>query len=162
MSDEYREKQYRESAKIERVKHGQEDHGIETVSILMAGTGWAQSFGNLAFRDRQHAGQFLASLCKVMGVSDPERLVGLECEVLREFPYLSEPIAGLRSKQTGRTFSIDAWARREDPAFRGTTLDHRYGDVEREIAHLRERIEILLKKATKLRSDYRPVNGEAP
>lgn len=154
---EYRERKYEDEAVIGEVRA---DHDRKTVWLRMDGSAWSQGFGGICGVDDR---DFVASLCTVFGIADRERLVGQKCKVLREFPYLNEPILGLRSLATGRTFSLRAYiASRFPDVSKLNGRDERVASIARCIESLKRRLDDEIASALRVDADYREISGEAP
>lgn len=160
--EEHRESMYKSKGKISEVFRGKEDHGIETVVITIDGAAWRQGFGTLCFDSPTDSAEFMRSVCEVFGVLDQERLIGMDCFALREFPYGNEPIAALTAVDTGRTFSLDAWRQKKWPEERFHAQERKLASIRRERQQLLQRLEDISHEEKRLSNDYRPVVGEAP
>lgn len=107
----------RERATIRKISVGKEDHGIPTVWVHLAGAGgaWGQGFGGLRLDGAGLTRDFVSSLCRALGVADPELLEGREVFVLRCSPHFNATIEGLESIDGRGRFTLTGWRRRHWP-----------------------------------------------
>ena len=139
---------YRELATVERVFVGKEDHGIDTVSLTMAGVGvagssWGQSFGNLCLGDPGDLAAFCRRLCLKLDVPNVQDLKGKRFYILRCFASLSSPIEGLEDPETGARFTITGfrrWRFPDKPEFHQSPLEERRQSLVRSIESHKRRI----------------------
>jgi hypothetical protein len=122
------------------------DHELWTVSVVLEGAGWVQTFGGLAFRDKAETREFFAEVCATFGCADPERLKGQRCFALYAEP--SSTIEGIETTN-GRRFTIRGWRKRRHPDHAPTPTEEKRIRLERDVRyHERRLIEARAELAT--------------
>ena len=112
---------YRQRGKIRSAT--MDNERCETVNLMIEFAGSCQGFGGLALGG-EHTRRYIDDLCRTFGVSNLDRLVGLECFALRCFSAWNEHIEGLESID-GKRFVHSDWRRKYFPDRAPTPLDDR-------------------------------------
>jgi len=142
----------RESAKVQEVFYGKEDHGILTCSLMLGSEGNSmQGFGNLAL-DEETGPAFVSSICELFKVNKLGKIKGKSCFALRCWPDWNTSIEGI--EVDGSRFLLTQFRRKFWPNDTKTVLKTKKESILKEIAWAKRRVTELEMEMAQVTNGY--------